>query len=427
MEPAKTPEGGKGRQEHRWSFGKRETGTPMVLPEERDRNTDGVSGRGRQEHDGVSGRDEDGLKPIRTERFLQTMQTSETGRKKWASGRWLPNWGQMFGRKEVILLLSLLVSFFLSFPLGRYGISPWLLLKVLAAKVFPLRHTWPATVDTVVFEVRLPRILAAMAVGAALSASGAAYQGMFKNPLVSPDILGASAGAAFGAALAIYYSWNITGIEVSAFLFGLMAVLLAYYLSRKIRHDPMLALVLAGILIGTLFTSFTSLIKYLADPYDKLPAITFWLMGSLAAVTPKDIATAAVPMFIGGLPLYLLRWRINVLSLGDEEAQALGLETGRLRLVVILCSTLMTAAAVSISGLVGWVGLIVPHLARMIVGPNYKVLLPASLFLGGAYLLLVDDLARTAASVEIPLGILTSLIGAPFFIYLLLRSKRGWG
>lgn len=399
----------------------------MVLPEERDRNTDGVSGRGRQEHDGVSGRDEDGLKPIRTERFLQTMQTSETGRKKWASGRWLPNWGQMFGRKEVILLLSLLVSFFLSFPLGRYGISPWLLLKVLAAKVFPLRHTWPATVDTVVFEVRLPRILAAMAVGAALSASGAAYQGMFKNPLVSPDILGASAGAAFGAALAIYYSWNITGIEVSAFLFGLMAVLLAYYLSRKIRHDPMLALVLAGILIGTLFTSFTSLIKYLADPYDKLPAITFWLMGSLAAVTPKDIATAAVPMFIGGLPLYLLRWRINVLSLGDEEAQALGLETGRLRLVVILCSTLMTAAAVSISGLVGWVGLIVPHLARMIVGPNYKVLLPASLFLGGAYLLLVDDLARTAASVEIPLGILTSLIGAPFFIYLLLRSKRGWG
>ncbi|WP_240986699.1 FecCD family ABC transporter permease [Acididesulfobacillus acetoxydans] len=333
----------------------------------------------------------------------------------------------MFGRKEVILLLSLLVSFFLSFPLGRYGISPWLLLKVLAAKVFPLRHTWPATVDTVVFEVRLPRILAAMAVGAALSASGAAYQGMFKNPLVSPDILGASAGAAFGAALAIYYSWNITGIEVSAFLFGLMAVLLAYYLSRKIRHDPMLALVLAGILIGTLFTSFTSLIKYLADPYDKLPAITFWLMGSLAAVTPKDIATAAVPMFIGGLPLYLLRWRINVLSLGDEEAQALGLETGRLRLVVILCSTLMTAAAVSISGLVGWVGLIVPHLARMIVGPNYKVLLPASLFLGGAYLLLVDDLARTAASVEIPLGILTSLIGAPFFIYLLLRSKRGWG
>jgi iron complex transport system permease protein len=188
----------------------------------------------------------------------------------------------------------------------------------------------------------------------------------------------------------------------------------------------MLALILAGILMGTIFSSSTSLLKFMADPYDKLPAITFWLMGSLASIAPKDLLLGIGPMVLGLLPLYLIRWRLNVLSMGEEEAKALGLETGRLRLLVIFCSTLVTSAAVSISGLIGWVGLIIPHLTRMVVGPDYKALIPASMLLGSAYLLVVDDAARLLSTVEIPLGILTAVIGAPFFLYLILRSKGGW-
>lgn len=331
-----------------------------------------------------------------------------------------------YWRKEIVLLAIALLIFVFSFPLGRYPISPENLIMILAAKVLPIPHTWPGTMDIVVFNVRLPRIMAAMLVGAALSTSGAAYQGMFKNPLVSPDILGAAMGAGFGAALAIYLSFNVFGIELSAFLFGLFAVLLTYFVSQKVPLEQMLVLVLTGVMVGTIFSSLTSLIKFVADPYDKLPAITFWLMGSLAAVTPQDVVTCFIPMLLGGIPLYVLRWRLNVLSLGEEEAMAMGLETGKLRFVVIICSTLMTAAAVSISGLVGWVGLIIPHWARMIVGPNYKILLPTSMILGGAYLMLVDDLARCVTSVEIPLGILTALIGAPFFFYLLVSGRKSW-
>ncbi len=328
-------------------------------------------------------------------------------------------------KKSILFALPVLL-FLLSFALGRYPIPPDQLITILAAKFVSLEHTWPDTLDTVVFQIRLPRIIAAMLVGAALAVAGVAYQGMFRNPLVSPDILGASAGAGFGAALGIFYSFSIVGIQVSSFLFGLAAVLLAYSISNRIRHDPMLALILSGILIGTLFTAGTSLFKYMADPYDKLPAITYWLMGSLAAIAPRDVFSVIIPMLVGAVPLYLLRWRLNVLSLGEEEARALGINTGRLKLTVIICSTLMTAAAVSICGVIGWVGLLVPHLARMVVGPNYKVLLPTSILMGSSYLLLVDDLARLMGAVEIPLGILTSLIGAPFFLYLLQRNRRGW-
>lgn len=249
---------------------------------------------------------------------------------------------------------------------------------------------------------------------------------MFRNPLVSPDILGASAGACFGAALAIFYSLNYAGIQILSFIFGLLAVSITYAVSSRISHESTLTLVLSGILIGTLFTSGTSLLKYMADPFDKLPAITYWLMGSLSSISSEDVLAVILPMLVGGFILYLVRWRLNVLSLGEEEASALGLDTRKLKMIVILCATMMTSAAVSISGMIGWVGLIVPHLARMIVGPNYKALLPASIIIGGTYLLLVDDLARVMASVEIPLGILTSIIGAPFFIYLLMRSRRGW-
>ncbi len=333
---------------------------------------------------------------------------------------------RQLARKKNMLLALPVLAFLLSFPVGRYAIAPGDLITVLLARILPLEHTLPSTLDTVVFQVRLPRIAAAMLVGASLSTAGAAYQGMFKNPLVSPDILGATAGAAFGAALGIYFNFGVFGIQLSSFIFGLAAVGLAYLVGGRIRHDPVLALVLAGILIGTIFSSFTSLLKFMADPYEKLPAITYWLLGSLSAIAPKDIRFIVGPMFLGLVPLYLLRWRLNVLSMGEEEARALGLETDRLRIMVILSSTLVTAAAVSISGMIGFVGLVIPHLTRMIVGPDYKTLIPASMLVGSAYLVVVDDLARVLTTVEVPLGILTSVIGAPFFIYLILRSKGGW-
>ncbi len=330
------------------------------------------------------------------------------------------------GWKIIILLFTLIFIFIFSFALGRYPVPPGQLLEVLASQIITMEPTWNVTVETVIFQVRLPRILAAILVGAALSTAGAAYQGMFKNPLVSPDILGASAGAGFGAALGIYFSFSMVGIQLMAFVGGLLAVGLTYGISIRIRHDPMLALVLSGVMIGSLFTAAISCIKYIADPYDKLPAITFWLMGSLASITSRDVYMVLIPIILGGLLLYLLRWRLIVLAMGEEEAQVLGINTRAMKTIVIICCTLMTAASVSISGLIGWVGLVIPHLARMIVGPNYQVLLPASILLGGAYLLLVDDLARLIASMEIPLGILTALIGVPFFLYLLLNSKWGW-
>ncbi len=330
------------------------------------------------------------------------------------------------GLRVIIIGLGAAAAFFLSLPLGRYHIPLSDVAAALSAAISPGVELIPDAVQTVLFNIRLPRILTGMLVGAVLSASGAVYQGMFRNPLVSPDILGASAGAGFGAAFAIWCSWGIAGIQVSAFICGLTAVLSAWGLSTRMRHEPMLALVLSGILIGTLFSAGTAAVKYIADPLDKLPAITFWLMGSLAASTRRDALILAAAAAAGLVPLLALRWRLNVLSLGDEEAQALGLETGKLRFGVIICATLMTTVSVSIGGMIGWVGLIVPHLARMIVGPNYGVLLPASALLGGAYLLVVDDLARMVAAVETPLGILTALIGVPFFLCLLKYNTRDW-
>ncbi|NLJ71489.1 MAG: iron ABC transporter permease [Syntrophomonadaceae bacterium] len=328
--------------------------------------------------------------------------------------------------KIFILLVVLVFIFIISFTLGRYPVSPEQLFKVLIAQVFSINVTWDTTVETVIFQIRLPRIYAAILVGAALSAAGAAYQGMFKNPLVSPDILGASAGAGLGAALGIFFSLSVIGIQLMAFLGGLIAVCLTYLISIKIKHDPMLALVLSGVMIGSLFTAAISSIKYIADPYDKLPTITFWLMGSLASIDQQDVYMVLFPILIGGGLLYLLRWRLNVMAMGEEEATVLGVNTKLMKTVVIICCTLMTSAAVSISGLIGWVGLVIPHLARMIVGPNYNVLLPTSILLGASYLLLVDNLARLLASIELPLGILTAIIGVPFFLYLLLNSKFRW-
>ena len=338
-----------------------------------------------------------------------------------------PTWGKTSFVISLLILL-LVAAFFISSTLGRYDISLQDLFIIIRNKLFGLPATWPKTFETVLFNVRIPRILIAMMVGAALSTAGAAYQGLFRNPVVSPDILGASAGAGFGAALAILFSLSSVGIEVSAFLFGLGAVALSYFLSVTISRgkDVVLILVLTGMVVSNLFSAFISIAKYVADPENKLPAITFWLLGGLSASNSTQAVVLLIPLLIGTVPLFLLRYKLNVLSFGDEEAQAMGVDTRKVRLIIIICATLLTTTAVSVCGMVGWVGLIIPHIARLLVGPNYKVLLPVSFLVGSTFLLLVDDLARSLFVTEIPLGILTSFFGAPFFLYLLVKGKKAW-
>jgi iron complex transport system permease protein len=280
--------------------------------------------------------------------------------------------------------------------------------------------------ETVIFQVRLPRVVAGALVGASLALSGASFQGLFRNPLVSAQILGVTSGAGFGAAIAILLSGEPVLTQVSAFAFGIIAVGLAYLISRTYRSPSTLTLVLAGIIIGALFSALTSLVKYVADPYERLPSIAFWLMGSLSMISIGDVFWMLPPIILGATVLMLIRWRINILSMGEEEAQALGVNVERLKLTIVACSTLMTAAAVSVSGIVGWVGLVIPHIGRMLVGPDHKVLLPASIAIGSSYLMIVDDIARTLTVSEIPLGILTAIVGAPFFAYLMRKRMVGW-
>ena len=315
----------------------------------------------------------------------------------------------------------------LGFAVGRYPVPPGELAAIAANQLFGAGYEVAATTETVVLQVRGPRILAALLVGAALAAAGTAYQGMFRNPLVSPDILGVSAGAALGAVLGIFFSQSILVIQLGAFAGGLAAVGLVYAVGANVRrHDPVLSLILAGIVLGTMLGALIALIKYLADPYNQLPAITYWLLGSLAAVSPQDLALAAPFALAGLVPLYLLRWRMNLLSLSDDEARALGVPVGRLRLAVVCAATLMTAAAVAISGIIGWVGLLIPHAARMLVGPEFSRLLPLAMVLGAAFLLAVDTVARTVAPIEVPPGVLTALIGTPLFLWLFISARRAW-
>jgi iron complex transport system permease protein len=315
----------------------------------------------------------------------------------------------------------------LAFAAGRFPISAGELAQLAANKLFGASYSVAPSAETVVLQVRGPRILAALLVGAALAAAGTAYQGMFRNPLVSPDILGVSAGAALGAVLGIFFSQSALVIQLGAFAGGLAAVGMVYAVGANVRrHDPVLSLILAGIVLGTLLGAFIALLKYLADPYNQLPAITYWLLGSLAAVAPADLALAAPFALAGLVPLYLLRWRMNLLSLSDDEARARGVPVARLRLAVVCAATLMTAAAVAISGIIGWVGLLIPHAARMLVGPEFSRLLPLSMLLGAAFLLAVDTLARTVAPIEIPPGVLTALIGTPFFLWLFVTARRAW-
>lgn len=332
----------------------------------------------------------------------------------------------MSKKQFAVLIILPVAMFFISLFLGRYYIDPLTIIRILFAKLIPIQSDWPSTMETVIFKVRLPRILLAMLVGSALSISGASFQGMFQNPLVSPSILGVSSAAGFGAAVAILYSCNSLMIQVSAILFGLIGVILTYFLSRVYKTTSILMLVLSGVVISAFFSALISLTKYVADPYEKLPAITFWLMGSLSTASMKDLLRIIFPMSLGIGGLLAVSWRINILSMGDEEARSLGIKTELLKGVIIFCATILTASAVCVSGMIGWVGLIIPHICRMIVGPDHRKLLPASLSVGAAYLLLIDDLARTVSSAEIPLGILTAIIGLPFFAYLIRKTKGGW-
>ncbi|MGE0844805.1 MAG: FecCD family ABC transporter permease [Flavobacteriaceae bacterium] len=281
--------------------------------------------------------------------------------------------------------------------------------------------------DIVMQQIRLPRVGAGLLTGAALAAAGAVYQGLFRNPLVSPDILGVSTGAGLGAALGIFLSLPIIAIQGLAFAGGLATVAMVYLVARSVRgHEPVLVLVLAGVVLGALAGACLSLLKILADPYDQLPAITFWLLGSLASVRTGDVFAAAPAVALGMVPLVLLRWRMNLMTLGDEEAASLGIDPGRLRPLFVAAATLMTAAVVSIAGVVGWVGLVIPHIARLAVGPNFSTMLPAAMLMGAGYMVFIDMLARTISATETPLGVLTAFVGAPVFIWLLASGRRGW-
>ncbi len=322
--------------------------------------------------------------------------------------------------------------FLLSFFMGRYGVSVGKTLAILAdallrglsAGQLGLEAFWTATESTIVLNLRLPRILGAALVGAALSLAGVSYQGMLRNPMVSPDLLGASTGAGFGAALAILLSFGRFGITLSAFAFSLLAVAIAYAVGRAPRLDTTLSMVLAGVMVSSLFSAATSLVKLLSDTEEQLPAITYWLMGSLSGIRGGEALFAALPILLPALVLFLLRWRINLLTLSEAEARSMGVDTKKLRLAVILCATLMTAAAVSVSGMIGWVGLVVPHFCRLLFGCDYRRLIPASALLGASFLMLTDDLARILTAAELPLGILTSFVGAPIFLYLIMTGGK---
>ena len=317
---------------------------------------------------------------------------------------------------------ALLALFLLSFVMGRYGVPLGQVVRILLSGVLPLEQTWTGNMAIAVLNVRLPRILLACLVGCGLSAAGTGYQTVFQNPMAAPDILGASSGACFGAALAILTGQGAVMITVFAFLASLLSVALVYLVGNHTRGNRVVNLLLAGIMVGSLFSACTSYIKLVADPTNQLPQITYWLMGSLSGTRMGTVRFAAVCMAVGLVPLLLLRWRMNLLTLSPDEARAMGVHTDRLRLAMILSSTVLTAAAVSVSGMIGWVGLVIPHLSRRIVGSDCRRLMPMSCLFGAAFLLLVDNMARCLTATEIPIGILTAFVGAPFFIYLMVRG-----
>lgn len=330
-----------------------------------------------------------------------------------------------FKLKTFLMCFSLLLIILISLFLGRYDIDPIKLIEDFFSHIFK-GEILDNKIDTVLFNIRIPRIFVVLLVGAGLSLSGTAYQGMFKNPLVSPDLLGASQGAAFGAVLALVLNQGMLMVQISAFSFGILSVIIVVFINKIVKVDAILGYILGGILIGMVFQSGMSILKILADASDKLPSITFWLMGSFSSIILKDLLIILPPMIIGFFLLLTQFHKLNALSFGDDEARALGVNTKRTRLVVIVGATLLTATSVSIAGVIGFVGLIVPHITRAIVGPNFRSLFLSSSIIGAAFLLIVDDFSRTIFATEIPIGVVTSIIGAPFFIMIYSKNMKGW-
>ncbi len=355
------------------------------------------------------------MKEIRQKLLRQAAATPDREKRR-LSGR-----AVLFG-----LTAALLLAMLLSFCLGRYPVGIHELLGILGHRLGLYRGAsfWSETQYVAVWNVRLPRVLLSVLVGASLACAGTAFQGAFQNPMASPDILGASAGAGFGAALAIFFGLGSSLITFSAFAMSMLTVGLVFFISRFAKGDKIIGLILSGIMVSSLFQAATSFIKLVADPGNRLPAITYWLMGSLVGATRGETAFVLWPMLLGFTPLMLLRWRLNVITMGDDDARSMGVHPGRVRLAAIAGATLLTAASVSVSGMIGWVGLVIPHMMRRLVGADHRFLLPASALGGGLFLLLVDDISRCAGQSEIPIGILTAFIGAPFFLLLVTRRNQ---
>jgi len=319
-----------------------------------------------------------------------------------------------------VLLFSLLVG-----PRGSVppaAIIAWL--KALLTQGISLPDPTLQMVGEVVLNVRLPRIILAFLVGGALTASGASLQALVRNPLVAPDVVGLSAGAAFGAALALTVPW--LPLQPCAFVFGLLAAGLTYFLALNRRGVSIVSLILAGVIVSGIFSALLTIVQVLGDPF-KLQTIVHWTMGNLHNATWSKVRSAALPIAVGAFVLLAMRWRMNVLALGDEETRAVGLNPEKEKLSVLIPATLAASASVAVAGIIGLVGLAVPHMVRMLVGPDNTRTVPVSLAFGGVFLVLVDDFSRAITSFEIPIGIFTTLIGGPFFIYLLKRTRLGFG
>jgi len=313
--------------------------------------------------------------------------------------------------------------FFASLAIGRYNIPFFDSVLILLAQIFPIEPTWTQTMEAVIFNLRLPRTIAAVLIGGGLALSGAAYQSMFKNPLVSPDLLGVSSGACVGASLAILYSMGPVVIQILAFIGGIVAVSITVAVPRLMHNSSTLMLVLSGVIVGGLMSSIMGIIKYVADADTALAEMVYWAMGSLSNVKMVDLYYIAPCILLSGFVLVLFRYRLNVLSLGEDEAKTLGVDVRKVRGIIIVCATLLTASAVCLAGTIGWVGLVIPHLGRMIVGPDNRKLLPVAVVLGAIFMVVIDITARSLTSAELPLSIITGLIGAPFYFYLLIRQR----
>lgn len=328
--------------------------------------------------------------------------------------------------KALLIFISPLIVAWIALFVGAYGITPLMVVKILLNETFHILDIGDIPEKAIIIDIRLPRVLLAGLVGASLSCAGVTLQGIFRNPLVDPFILGISAGAAFGCAITIGFL-SFLPIQIMAFLFAILAVMIAYCVARTQGEISRLPLILSGIIVSAFFTAMVSIVKFLVDPH-KLQSIVYWLMGSFSLADWKAVKIALLGALAGILPIFLMRWRLNVMSMGEEEAKALGVNIKRERVLFIAFSTFAVAVATSLCGIIGWVGLMVPHLVRMLTGPDHRSLVPLSIALGAGFMIVADTLARTLTSFDIPVGIITALTGAPFFIYLMKRGgKEAWG